>query len=172
MTLAVAHREDERVVLDLVRERRPPFSPEDVVKEFTETLRRYAITSVHGDRYGGEWPRERFDAHGITYEVAELPKSELYRELLPLLNSGQVELLDHQRLLAQLLRLERRTARGGRDSIDHAPGGHDDVANAVAGALVGAPAFSARTDFVLAGGNRVAWPFGMEPQTARRGLII
>jgi hypothetical protein len=30
----------------------------------------------------------------------------------------------------------RRTARGGRDSIDHAPGAHDDVANAVAGALV------------------------------------
>jgi hypothetical protein len=31
--------------------------------------------------------------------------------------------------------LERRTARGGRDSIDHAPGGHDDLANAVAGAV-------------------------------------
>jgi hypothetical protein len=31
--------------------------------------------------------------------------------------------------------LERRTARGGRDSIDHAPGAHDDLANAVAGAL-------------------------------------
>jgi hypothetical protein len=30
--------------------------------------------------------------------------------------------------------LERRTARGGRDTIDHPPGGHDDVANAVAGA--------------------------------------
>src|SRR5262249_19712611 len=30
------------------------------------------------------------------------------------------------------------TARGGRDSIDHAPGAHDDIANAVAGALVAA----------------------------------
>jgi hypothetical protein len=29
--------------------------------------------------------------------------------------------------------LERRTARSGKDSIDHAPNGHDDVANAVAG---------------------------------------
>jgi hypothetical protein len=29
--------------------------------------------------------------------------------------------------------LERRTARGGRDSIDHPPGAHDDLANAVAG---------------------------------------
>ena len=33
--------------------------------------------------------------------------------------------------------LERRTHRSGKDSIDHAPGGHDDLANAVAGALVG-----------------------------------
>jgi hypothetical protein len=39
-------------------------------------------------------------------------------------------------ITAQLIGLERRTARGGRDSIDHPPGGHDDVANAAAGALV------------------------------------
>jgi hypothetical protein len=45
-------------------------------------------------------------------------------------------LLDNPRLLTQIMNLERRTARGGRDSIDHAPGSHDDLANAVAGALV------------------------------------
>jgi hypothetical protein len=38
--------------------------------------------------------------------------------------------------LAELAALERRTARGGRDSIDHAPGGHDDLTNAACGALV------------------------------------
>ena len=31
---------------------------------------------------------------------------------------------------------ERRTARGGKDSIDHPRGAHDDVANAVAGAIM------------------------------------
>ncbi len=74
--------------------------------------------------------------HGINYEPAESPKSELYRDLLPLINSGAVDLLEHDRLVTQLTSLERRTSRGGRDSIDHAPGAHDDVANAVAGALV------------------------------------
>jgi hypothetical protein len=54
---------------------------------------------------------------------------------LPIINSGRVSLLDDARLLAQILGLERRTARGGRDSIDHAPGGHDDVANAAAGVI-------------------------------------
>jgi hypothetical protein len=51
-------------------------------------------------------------------------------------NSGAVDLLEHDRLVMQLTSLERRTARGGRDSIDHAPGAHDDIANSVAGALV------------------------------------
>ncbi len=73
---------------------------------------------------------------GVAYQVCETPKSDLYQRLLPSLNSGQVELLDHPRLLAQLSNLERRTARGGRDSIDHPPRAHDDLANAAAGALV------------------------------------
>jgi len=44
--------------------------------------------------------------------------------------------LDHPRLTAQLCALERRTARGGRDSIDHSPGAHDDIVNAAAGSIV------------------------------------
>jgi len=137
MTLAIAHRHGERgVILDAVREMRPPFSPEAVVSEFAGTLRSYAISSVTGDRYGGEWCREPFRKVGITYQLSEKPKSDLYRDLLPTLNSGRAELLDLPRLTAQLSQLERRTARGGRDSIDHAPGGHDDIANAVAGALL------------------------------------
>jgi hypothetical protein len=47
-----------------------------------------------------------------------------------------VQLLDNQRLIGQLLGLERRTIRGGRDSIDHVPGANDDVINAAAGALL------------------------------------
>ena len=136
MTLAIAHRDKERGVLDALRERKPPFSPDEVVQEFAALLKTYALHRVQGDRYAGEWPAERFKVHGITYEAAERTKSQIYGEALPLLNSGRVELLDHPRLIAQLLGLERRTARGGRDSIDHAPGGHDDVANAAAGALV------------------------------------
>ena len=34
MTLAIGHQEDDVAVLDAIRERRPPFSPEDVVLEF------------------------------------------------------------------------------------------------------------------------------------------
>jgi hypothetical protein len=139
-SLAIAHQETrggrEVSILDHLSARRPPFSPEQVVKEFSATLAAYDVQRVIGDRYGGEWPREQFRKHGVAYEASERTKSDLYRELLPLLTSGRVELLDHPKLATELLGLERRTARGGRDSIDHSPGGHDDLANAAAGALV------------------------------------
>lgn len=136
MTLAVAHERGGIAVLDLLREVEAPFSPENAVAEFADLLKRYRLSEVAGDKYGGEWPREQFVKRGITYRVAEQSRSELYLELLPALMSGQALLLDNPRLVTQLVGLERRTARGGRDSVDHSPGGHDDLANAAAGALV------------------------------------
>jgi hypothetical protein len=136
-TLGIAHLDRERrAVLDVVRERRPPFSPEQVAAEFAGTLRAYHVKKVVGDAYGGEWPREQFRKAGVTYEVSDRPKSAIYLEILPALNSGRVELLDHPRLISQICGLERRTARSGRDSVDHAPGSHDDVANSALGALL------------------------------------
>ena len=58
MTMAVAHRlegdgELQPIVLDLVREVHPPFSPAQVVKEFVEVLREYLVNvkrrSVRGN---------------------------------------------------------------------------------------------------------------------------
>ena len=141
MTLAIAHRQGDhmgqhRGVLDAVREIGSPFSPQAVVGEFCTLLASYHITEVTGDRYAGEWPREQFRHHGIAYRLSEQVKSDIYRDALPPLNSGKVELLDAPRLVSQFCGLERRTSRGGRDSIDHGPGAHDDIANAVAGVLL------------------------------------
>jgi len=135
-TLAIAHAEGGRAVLDCLRETRPPFSPDAVATEYAALLRTYGLANVVGDRYGGEFPRELFAKAGIAYQTAPFAKSDLYRELLPGVNAGRVELLEHPRLKAQLVGLERRVSRVGKDSIDHAPGGRDDVANAAAGALV------------------------------------
>jgi hypothetical protein len=157
MTLAVAHLRDGAVcVLDCLLEVRPPFDPERVVAECAAVLRRFGVTRVVGDRYGGEWPKARFREHGIVFEQSARPKSDLYHDLLPLLNAKRVELLEHPRLSAQLVGLERRTARGGRDSIDHAPGAHDDLANAAAGVLVSLdldrrPALVQLRDFLIDG---------------------
>lgn len=140
MTLAVARRAvlGKAAVLSGFWERRPPFSPDAVTEEFAEILKSYQITQVLGDRYGGEWPRERFRVHGISYVPSEKSKSEIFLEFLALVNSRRVRVPNNKRLRTQLVTLERRVSRGGRDSVDHAPGGHDDLANAVAGALVSA----------------------------------
>jgi hypothetical protein len=145
MTLAVAHAEGNRAILDCLREVRPPFSPEAVVEEFTAILRAYDIGSVTGDHYGGEWPRERFRVHRVEYRVADATKSDYYRDLVPLIMERRAELLDDRRLITQLCALEQTMSRVGKALISHPPGGHDDVANAAAGALVRA----ARTDVAM-----------------------
>jgi len=134
-TLAIAHEEADIAVLDCVREIKAPFSPDAATKEMADTIKAYGLNSVTGDRYGGEWPRERFRAHGINYLLSEKDRSGLYLEALPRLNAGKVELLDLKQIERQFCGLERRTARSGKDSVDHAPGSHDDVVNAIAGVL-------------------------------------
>jgi hypothetical protein len=149
-TLAVGHRQGDAVIVDCLRERRAPFSPEACVEEFSATLKTYRCTKLVGDRYAGEWPAERFRQHGITYEPAPKPKSDLYQALLPALNSRRIDLVDDARLINQLCLLERRTSRGGRDSIDHPPNAHDDVCNAVAGLWIIAqrPSYLPPTEWV------------------------
>jgi hypothetical protein len=88
---------------------------------------------VTGDRYAREFARELFRKHGITYDLAKQTKSELFHDLL-LLNSGRIVLPRNDRLQGQIVGLERCISAIGRDTISHPDRGHDDVANAVAGA--------------------------------------
>jgi hypothetical protein len=133
-TLSIAHSEDGTAIVDLVRGARG--SPAAIVEDYADTLRGYGITRVTGDRYAGRWPRDEFKKHGIDYDVSDLDRSGLYLELLAAVNSDRVQLPPCPILRRQLLALERRTAARGRDLIDHPPGGSDDRANAVAGAVV------------------------------------
>jgi hypothetical protein len=136
-TLAIAHKEEGgHVILDRIEEKRPPLAPADVAREFTDIIKAYGLFNVSGDKYSGEWCSRAFEEGGITYESSKLNKSEIYLEFEPLLAQGQLELLDNKRMFSELRGLERRTRSGGKDSVDHGPGCHDDVANAAAGACV------------------------------------
>ena len=140
-TLAIGHKDlaSKVMIVDALREVRPPFNPSEVVAEFSQLLlKSYGISTVVGDRYAGEWPKEQFSKHGVRYEQSAKAKSDLYIDLLAAINSRRVDLLDHARLLSQLCGLERRVSRAGKDSIDHAPGAHDDLANCVAGLVAAA----------------------------------
>jgi hypothetical protein len=140
MTLAIAHLDEtsRKVILDVVRERRPPFQPEAVIAEFALTLKDYGVSSVRADRYAIGYVKDAFGRQGITVENSDRSASEIYLDFLPQVANGTVELLDNKRLVAQLTGLERRARSGGKDSVDHYQGGHDDVAAAAAGACVSA----------------------------------
>lgn len=152
--LAIAHREGRKVILDHLGIWKVPFAPISVVGEMARELKRWRIRRVTGDNYAGDFGVGAFAASGIVYHKSDYPKSQLYRELLPRLCSGEIELLDDVKLVSQLASLERRTRAGGNDIIDHPPAGKDDLANAVAGVVVHLGKTTRR-----AGGLRLGGPF-------------
>jgi hypothetical protein len=138
-TLALAFNDAarKRSVLANVQEAKSPFNPASVVEAFCGILKEYRVSEVEADAYAGEWVVGSFREYGVSVLPSKKTKSEIYLELLPLLNSGSAELLDVPRLLHQLKSLERRARGSGRDLVDSFyPGSHDDVINAAAGALV------------------------------------
>jgi hypothetical protein len=153
-TAAVGHAEGNLVIIDAVYERRAPFDPNEAVADIAALAREYRVSEVCGDDYGADLTVSAFKRAGIAYrniavreDIRPLPdhrapsqtklnRSTIYLNALPLFTSGRVRLVDHPRLFNELIRLERRTNRSGRDSVDHPDGQHDDIANAVCACLV------------------------------------
>jgi hypothetical protein len=158
-TKAIAHREGDRVVLDVLRAWRPPFNPSGVIAESAALGKEFNLHATVGDRYAPGFVLEGFRAHGTTYTLSTLDRSSLYLELLPLVNAGRVRLLDQPDLLRELRGLERRRGTAGRDRVDHAPTQHDDRANSCAGACVAA---AGRDDARAAETRRWALSVGAE----------
>ena len=92
MTLCIAHKDFAAgiVVIDALREVKPPFSPAIVVSEFCALLSNYKIHRVVGDKFGGGWPAETFNRNSVSYEAAPKPKSDCYVDLLATVNSRRV----------------------------------------------------------------------------------
>jgi hypothetical protein len=131
--LSITHREDRRVVLDLIESQNSPcpFNPRHAVAKFGNILRQWKITHVVGDAYAGQTFRADFEALGIQYTVSERSKHEYYEALEPLLTANELELLDAPKLQEQMLTLVWRGAK-----IDHLAGDHDDWADSCARACV------------------------------------
>jgi hypothetical protein len=134
-TVAIAHKEAEHYVLDLVRGTNGKFDPQQVTSDYAKLLKEYRIGSVTGDNYAAQWTAGAWRDTGIVYVQSDIPKSQIYLECLPLFTRGLVRLPDHARLLRELRLLERTAHRGGRDSVDHPRGQHDDYANSCCGVL-------------------------------------
>ena len=93
----------------------------------------YRINKATGDRYAGDVIADMFRKRSLSYDPTDYNKSDLYHDLLPLLNTRGIVLPRNERLIAQIVGLERRVGSSGKDTITHPPGGHDDAVNALAG---------------------------------------
>lgn len=158
MTLAIGHQEGDRVVLDFLAERQPPFDPEDVVAEFAGALSAYRLQFCQIDSYAAEWVPSAFRRAQIsahlpmkpgTKEPSGVTTSDHYRGLLPLVTTGNLQLLDHKRLVNQLANLERRISPNGRELVTHPPHTHDDLAASLAGMAAQAVRRSEATAFFV-----------------------
>ena len=132
--LCVGHKnEEKKTIIDAIYQYKSPHSPSECIADMCCKIRRFSGHRVIGDNYSANFCKDEFRRNGICYERCETPASGLYLELIPVICSNQIELLDNPVLISELANLERRVKSGGKDSISHSPLGHDDVANAVAG---------------------------------------
>lgn len=142
VVLCIARFQHGLAIVCRVVEWRPPFSATAVAKEAAAVLREYGLSQVTGDNFSGATWADLIRQQKITYNVSDKTKSDIFHDFLPLLNGKLVELLDPessptaQRAVNQFLALERTVSRNGKDTIGHPRGGTDDIANAIAGALL------------------------------------
>ena len=70
-TVAVAHKDAERAVLDVLRAWKPPCNPSGVIAEASDLLKRYRSRETSGDRYAPGFVAEHFHANGIRYNPSQ-----------------------------------------------------------------------------------------------------
>ncbi len=132
-TVCICHRDGERVVVDVIRGRRG--DPNAAVLEYSALAKQYGCRTVTGDNYAKEWVAGAYRSAGCEYHRSRLVRSDLYLEGQVQFTRGLVSIPNNATPLRELRLLERRTARSGKDSVDHGVGGSDDHANALFGAL-------------------------------------
>ncbi len=136
-TVAIAHWDgtSKQAVLDCVRAWAPPFDPAAVIAEAAVLVKSYGVSEIHGDKYAAEFVVSAWRQQGCRYTASKRDRSTIYLDLLQLINSQAVRLLEHDLLRRELLSRERRRGAAGKDRVDHPRSAHDDVANSAAGAL-------------------------------------
>ena len=72
------------------------------MNDFAQVLASYGLREVVSDRWASGFVAEAWGRCGIGHTVSEKTKTEIYREFLPLINSG-VQLLDQPRCWRSLL---------------------------------------------------------------------
>lgn len=134
--LAIAHDEQGIAVVDIVEERKAPLDPLMVTKEFAQICKTYNVGKVTGDRYAGNFLSSAWLNEGIFYETAAIDKSEAFLQFAAVMSMRKTLIPRNDQLKIQLVNLERKALSSGKENVSSPEGLHDDLANAVALAVV------------------------------------
>ena len=108
-----------------------PFNPDYVIKKMSELLREFKIKRIHADNYASQFQSRLWGKNRIKHIPIKRNKTEIYADLLGMISSGSIELLDDPELLTQAMNLQRKTVGGGREIIDHISGADDALINSI-----------------------------------------
>jgi hypothetical protein len=133
--MAIGHKQDDAIIIDLVYAKQPPFNASAVVAEICAIARSYGIDTVVSDRFSAGFMQAELQRGGMGWKASEFDKSGLYSIAMPIFTSGMVRLTDDRATVEQFCILERRPGSSGRDRIDARGGKSEDSANAVAGVV-------------------------------------
>ena len=133
--LAVAHAKDEVAYVDVLTEFAPGGDFIKAVEEMADTLNRFSIREIFGDRYAFGILESLFRRHGIELKMSQGTSSDFYFRLKALVVQEGVVFPNCEKLIDELCRLELVKTAGGTERVDHPRNFHDDMANAVAGAV-------------------------------------
>jgi hypothetical protein len=118
LALGIAHFDEGsgRVILDFIREWRPPFSPTAVLTEVASHCRRFNIAEIIGDRFAEKFVAEMLFGSRMHYRRSDRVTSDNFAELLPMLNSHEVMLPNLPAFIEQLASLQAKPSSRGRVS--------------------------------------------------------
>ena len=110
LRLAIAQRdENDRCILDLVKEARPLFDPEEA-KEYSALIEQYRCHSIFADKWSFVWVQQAFaraSNERIEVEDCGVDRSVIYARTAPLFNSGRVSLIENARLQERMRELAK-----------------------------------------------------------------
>ncbi len=139
---AIMHRENDRLVLDLLKAWRGkdgPLNSDTVLDEIAALCKSYGIGGVISDQFSAVPIADGLRRRDVTmiYQPLDVKrKLDIMSSLKQSLNLGKVELLDGDpSTLNELVHLELRTTPGGNPKIQAASGYHDDRAMVIATAI-------------------------------------
>lgn len=134
--VAVAHKEDKRVIVDVVRSW-PGTDSTFILDEVSALCSRYGIGHATIDRYARGWVEAELKKRGLSVDVRPL-LPQIYQNGKSLMLAGDLAIPDHPELKEGMLSTMAFYGRNNSMSIEHprtGEAGHGDLADAAMSAI-------------------------------------